>query len=278
MTQERGYVCRTFRYEDEEDVKRLVKNAFGDFLGGEFWDWKYKLNPGFDPSLVAVAEKDGAIIGCNHWLLKNLKLTPRLVTKAVLGADVAVDPDFRGKGVGKSLLLYQRSSGIIEKEKPSIIYMFANPSLAEHFHIPVGGFIPTPDRTVFYFKILNWKRLEEKVELLNAQIAAGKFGDRLSKLGLRVLFEFSGAPSICFSIGERGIIVEKDEQNWRKNVDVTIAGDLTTFQEVAGKRNRRLKVFKALLLRRIKIGGRPRKLIRFYRNSWMFEEIYRILT
>jgi hypothetical protein len=74
MSEKNDYSCRVFRCEDEEEVRQLTKNVFNIFLDGEFWIWKYKLNPSFNPSLVMVAERDGVIIGCNHWLLRNFKL------------------------------------------------------------------------------------------------------------------------------------------------------------------------------------------------------------
>src|SRR3989304_2637269 len=134
-------------------VKKLVKNAFNDFLEGAYWDWKYKLNPLFDQSLVMVAEEQGSIIGCNHWLLKDFKLSPSLETKAALCGDLVVHPDHRNKGVGKALLYSLRVSGVEHREKPSISFMFANPSLAKSFHEPAGGYIPGINETVYYHKI-----------------------------------------------------------------------------------------------------------------------------
>ena len=227
MKEKSEYICRPFRYQDEEAVSHLVENTFGGFLEGRFWNWKYKLNPGFNPSLAMVAEEKGVIIGCNHWLLKNFKLSPSLETRAILGADVAVNPEHRGKGVGKSLLRSLRSSEIMKKEQPSIAYSFVKPSLAKHFHTPAAGYIPAPDRTVLHFKILNWKKFVESANILNEQIAAGTFEGLLSKFELNVLLKISGAPPLHFHMSENGVKVDEDE-----NADVSIAGDLATFQRI----------------------------------------------
>jgi N-acetylglutamate synthase-like GNAT family acetyltransferase len=272
VNKEHDYSCRTFRYEDEEGVKQLVKNAFGGFLEGDFWDWKYKLNPNFNPSLVMVAEKNGVIIGCTHWLLKTFRLSPSLETKAMLGADIAVHPEYRGKGVGKSLLRSLRSSEVMRNEQPSIAYAFANPSLTKHFHTPAVGYIPAPDRTVLYFKILNWKKLEDSIRVLNEQIAAGEFKERLSKFELKVLFKISNTPQLCFRMTEKGITVEEKERNC-KNADVTIVGDLAMLQKVRTAKKRRWSMFSSLLTRKLKIKVRPIKLFTLYRNMWLFEEI-----
>jgi predicted N-acetyltransferase YhbS len=271
MSETRDYVVRAFRHEDEEQVKLLVKNAFGDFLDGDFWVWKYKLNPEFNPSLIMVAEKKGEIIGCNHWLLKNFKLSPTLETKAILAADVAVLPEHRSKGVGTSLLRSLRSSEFVRSKKPSLTYMFANPSLAKHFHIPAGGYVPAPDKTVSYFKILNWKKFAECASLLNAQIASGKFKHRLSKFKLSVLFKISDTPPLNFSMSEKGIVVGEKEQN--SKVDVTVTGNLSTFQKVRMAKKRQRAVFKALLMMKLRVRGKPKQLITFYKNMWLIQEI-----
>ena len=269
MSEKREYCCRAFRDEDEEEVSQLVENVFGGFLEGRFWNWKYKLNPSFNPSLVMVAEENGVIIGCNHWLLKDFRLSYSLETKAILGADVAVDPKHRGKGVGKSLLRSLRSSEIMRKEQPSISYSFVNPSLAKHFHTPTAGYIPAPDRTILYFKILNWKKFTENANMLNEQIAAGKFNDRLSKFELRVLLKISGAPPLHFHMSENGVKVDEEEQN----ADVTIAGDLATFQKIRAEKKRKWNIFKALFTMRLRIKGKPKKLVTFYKNFWVLQEI-----
>ena len=270
MNEKREYQCRAFRYEDGEEVSQLVENVFGGFLEGRFWNWKYKLNPSFNPSLVMVAEENGAIIGCNHWLLKNLKLSSSFATKAILGADVAVDPKYRGKGVGTSLLRALRSSEVMSKEQPSIAYSFVNPTLAKRFHTPAAGYIPAPDRTVLYFKILNWKKFVENADRLNEQIAAGKFKDRLSKFEVKVLFKIAGAPPLHFCMSEKGVTVDNNEQ---QKTDLTINGDLNTFQKIRAEKNRSWNLFKALFTMKLRIRGKPQKLLAFYRNFWIVQEI-----
>jgi predicted N-acetyltransferase YhbS/putative sterol carrier protein len=269
MSEKHDYSCRVFRCEDEEKVRQLTKNVFNIFLDGEFWIWKYKLNPSFNPSLVMVAERDGVIIGCNHWLLRNFKLSPTLETKAVLGADIAVRPEYRGKGVGTSLLRSLRSSEVLRNEKPSIVYIFANPSLAKHFHTPAGGYVPAPDRTVVYFKILNWKKFAENANKLNEQIAEGKFKDRLSKFELKVLFEISDVPPLYFCMSEKGVTVGEKEQN----AEITITGDLATFQKIRTEKKRKWSMFKALFTMKLRVKGKPKKLVTFYKNFWMLQEI-----
>jgi predicted N-acetyltransferase YhbS len=270
MNEKHKYRCRVFRYEDEEEVSRLVENVFEGFLEGRFWNWKYKLNPSFNPSLVMVAEENGTIIGCNHWLLKDFKLSSSFETKAILGADIAVVPEYRGNGVGKSLLRALRSSEIIKEYHPSIIYSFVNPSLAKRFHTPAVGYIPAPDRTALYFKILNWKKFAENARLLNEQIAAGKFKDRLSKFELRVLFKISGVSPLRLCMSEKGVTIGDEKE---QNTDITITGDLAAFQKIRAEKKRKWNLVKALFTMQLRIRGKPRKLLTFYRNFWILQKI-----
>ena len=274
MTEKQGYSCRCLRREDEEKVKLLIKNCFDDFLEGDFWSWKYKLNPDFKSKLVAVAESNGNIIGCNHWLLKNFKLSPSLKTKAILGADIAVDPKYRGKGIGKTLLASLRASDVVKTDKPSIIYIFADPSLAKHFHTPSGGYVPAPDKTVFYFKILNWHKLEANARILNEKISAGNFKDRLSESNLSILFKISDAPPLHLSMTEKGVTIEGKVGLKKRDADITISADLETLQQVGAKKKRLRNVFVALLTRKLRISGSPKKLLALYRNLWILQEIF----
>ncbi len=140
-------------------------------MGGKYWKWKYPLNPGFNPSLVVVAEKDGRIVGCNHWLQRKLKIGPTSEIDAGLAGDIAVNPDFRNMGVGKALLKFVRTAN--PSKRYPIMYMFANPELRKRFHSPVAGYVPAPDGTVAYTKILNWKKVRQNVSSFNQKISEG---------------------------------------------------------------------------------------------------------
>ena len=274
MSEKQGYSCRSLRCEDEEKVRLLIKNCFDDFLEGEFWNWKYKLNPDFNSNLVAVAESNGEIIGCNHWLLKNFKLSPFLRTKAILGADIVVDPKYRSKGVGRKLLASLRASEVVKTDRPSIIYIFADPSLAKHFHTPAGGYVPAPDKTVFYFKILNWNKLKANAQILNEKISAGNFKDKLSDFHLNITFKISDAPPLSISMTERGVIVDRKTDASKRDADITISADLATLQQVGAKQKRLRNVFKALLTRKLSVKGSLLNLLTLYRNIWILQEIF----
>lgn len=221
-----------------------------------------------------VAEKNGELVGCNHWLLKNFMLSPTLETRAVLGGDIAVDPKCRLKGVGKALLHSLRTSEAVKNRKPSIVFMFADPTLAKHFHNPKGGYFPAPDRTTLYLRILHWRKLKENVQRLNEQISAGKFGERLPKNVLKVTFKIPNAPQLGFTISGKEVEVSENELSCEKDTDVTITADLATLEKVGSINNRLWNLFAALLSRKLRIKCKPIKLFVFYKNLWILKEVF----
>jgi len=260
-------LCRAFNDKDEENVKQLVESVFTYFLSGEYWDWKYKFNPDFDSSLVAVAEKDGKIIGCNHWLLRELRISGSTEVKAVLGADIAVNPEYRGQGIGKSLLLFLRSSQAIRDKGVVLSYMFADPNLSKRLYRPVAGYVPGPAATVSYSKVLSWSKLKDRAEVVNEQINS----ERFEKFDLKIRFQLSGAPQLLLELSKKGVRVS--DGNF-KNANITIKSDLSILSMLKKKKWRKRNLIRALLTGKLKVKGSLLNILRFYRSLWLIEEVF----
>lgn len=272
MDESKDFLYRTLGDKDQEDVKRLVESTFEDFLNGKYWDWKYKLNPNFDQSLVAVAEKDGRIIGCNHWLPRTLKISGSIEAKAILGADIAVRPEYRGHGIGKKLLLFMRSSQVITKNLAVISYMFSDPNLSKSLYEPVAGYVSAPSTTVSYVKLLNWNELKKRVNALSQEIQANKEKlEKMAKLDLTVLLELPSAPRLLLRLNNN--MIEVDETHL-KNPKVILRSDLYTLTILKKRKGRIRNLLKALLTGKLKIRGSLMDLFRFYQNLWLIEEIF----
>jgi len=269
---EKGFLCRSFRQKDEDEVKELIKNTFRNFLNGDFWEWKYKHNPCFVPSLIAVAEKNGKIVGCNHWLPRRLKITRNVEVEAVLSADIAVSPKYRRRGIGKSLLLYLRRRAANRKVDAAFTYMFANPNLSKRLYGPVAGYMPIKTSTVSYFKLLSWKRLMKHIASLNERIRKEESKENLSKQNLKIFFNISNAPLLILSFHGNRIEIEED---FCEDADVTISGDLSTFISLKEKKDIG-NLIKALITRKIKVKGGLFSLIRLYRHIQLLREIFSV--
>lgn len=265
-------LCRGFRKADVKAVEDLVKNIFGGFLEGKYWRWKYLENPHFDSRLVAVAEINGEIVGCNHWLMRDLKYSSSIVGKAVLAADVAVKPPYRGRGIGSQLLHFLRSSEIVKNRDAALIYMFADPELAKKFHTPAAGYIQVPDGTAQYTKVLSWIKVKQNVGLLNEEIKSRRFKGKLPKGDLKVLFKMSTAPPLCIHVKDGGLAVEDDGN--LDDADIVVSGDFSVFNEVKMSKRRKWGFLKALLAGRLKIRVKVTKLFRLFGVLWVFEEVF----
>lgn len=266
------YSYRVFRGEDEGSVKALVKGSFSGFLEGEYWDWKYGENPGFDPSLIAVAEKDGKVVGCNHWLVRDLKFSEALAIRTVLGADLTVSPEHRRRGIGRSLLLFLRSSKAFKEKGAVISYMFPNPEMISPLYRPSAFYISAPSRTTRYVKILNWGRLKKRLESVNRRVKADEeLLERVTSLNMRILFQISEAPPLVLKMGDEGVEVEETN---REHSDVAFSLDLATLEALKGAENKTYKLLRAWLTGKLKIRGSLSKLIKLYRNFWIFQEIF----
>ena len=267
------FFCREFRQDDKEDVKKLIESIFSVFLEGKFWNWKYGKNPYFDSRLVAVAEVNGEIVGCNHWLLRELKYSDSVVDKAVLAADVAVRPDYRGRGIGSQLLQFLRSSDIVKRREAALIYMFADPELAKKFHTPTARYILTRDGTAQYTKVLNWRKVKRNVKRLNEEIRSGKFGKNLPKSDLKVLFKMSAAPPLCIHIKKDGLVVD-DSRDLSDDADIMVSGDFSVFNRIKMSKRRKWSFLKALLTGKLKIKVKLTKLFSFFDTLWILEKVF----
>jgi len=264
-----SFVCRALTKEDEEAVRRLVESIFPIFSLGKFWDWKYLRNPSFDRSLVAVAVKGGEIVGCNHWIPRRVKLSDSIVVDSMLGASIAVTPEYRKRGVGRALIHFLRSQH--DERKPPLMYMFADPELRKHFHAPVGGYIPAPGGTVLYMKILNWNKVKMNVAAFNERVKREEFKDRLARVDLTVAFKVHDAPPLCLHLDGRGLEADVSVES----ADVTISSNVATLSKIRDEQiGVRMRVLIRLLLTgKLKLRGSLRKMLTLYRSMWVFREI-----
>lgn len=273
---ENEYVLRTFTKGDREAVEALVKRVFADNVrslsGGQFWEWKYLHNPNFDPSLVAVAERKGRIVGCNHWLLRDIKLSGSSVCKAILCGDIAVDPNHRKRGLGKSLLLFLRSSGLSKAKGSVLNYMFANPELGKRLYGPVVGYIHVPTSTLRYCKRWSWKNVVERVKEINMNLGQKDGFNRRATDNFAVVFHVLGASPLTITVN-KGRIEALEESI--EDTPLKVTTDLATLTALSRRERRIRRFLKALLQRKLKIKGSLFSIIKLYHNFHTLEEIFK---
>jgi len=273
--QDLEYSYRVLRRKDESAVKSLTKSSFSGFLDGDYWDWKYNRNPNFDPSLVIVAEKDGKIVGCNHWLIRDLKFSNKLVIRSALGADITVKSEHRKRGIGKSLLLFLRSSKAFKEKKAVISYMFPNPEMINPLYRPSAFYIPAPRKTTRYMKILNWNKLKKRLATINRHITSNEqLQERVSNVDLNLLLKIGEAPPLFVRIHDKQIEIAEYARATLDKVNVFIRTDLTTLESLKRAKHKTCRLLEVWFKGKLKIQGKLSSLIKLSRNSWLFHEVF----
>jgi predicted N-acetyltransferase YhbS len=205
-------------------LQELLGNAFPAFRDNNLWLWKYRLNPSFDNSLVVVAEKDGELVGSNYWIVRDLKLSRDTQIKVALGADVAVDPKYRGQGIGKDLMRFLRLSGIFKERGVIASYMFGRPELSKRFYTPGAGYIIAPNHTTTYRKLFNCQELRKKFQEIDESIKSnGSLRKQLQNFRLCISFRIAGVPEFSLTVGPETVTLEEGNA---VNSAVLIEGNL----------------------------------------------------
>lgn len=263
MDKKSEYSYRTFVDDDTTAVMNLVHKAFPSFLGGNYWVWKYLSNPNFDPALVVIAEKDGEVVGCNHWLLRNFKLTNELTVKASLGGDIVVAPQHRGQGVGKGLLKFLRSSKTFNEKGIILTYMFADPKLNKRLYKPAVGYVFAPDSTTVYSKYLNTRRMKERFLKINEVLRSKPdLQNELEGLTLRMMFRLRGSPIFSIVLSSNQVDFVEGEL---ENADVIIEGDFPLFSNVVEGLIGLDLLVKSLLMRKLRVKKGKLKIFKLFK-------------
>lgn len=128
---------RPYREGDEKQITSLLKLVFNGWphfeincSPEEFWRWKYLDNP-LNSQYVMLGVDDEKIIGCHHIQPMNVKIGSEIVKGSTSG-DLAVHPDYRGKGLMSTISVPNEKRA----EKNGIKYSYfitSNPILVKTF-------------------------------------------------------------------------------------------------------------------------------------------------
>lgn len=254
------YGLRTYKDEDDAAIVELFKLGIGrpniERASIEGWNWRRRLDPNFDPSLILVAEKDGKLIGCVTTAIRDLKIGSSLVVKAASG-DIVVHPDYRRRGIGTvlvcKLLELQRKKGVI------IGFGSAAPETYRRIWKSTIGSVAVPNDTTIYTKFLSCRPLKLWLPSINKIFEQDS---RLASTNLTIVFRLNGAPPFTLEIHEGKVDIKERQIS---NPDVSIEGDFSLILSIIkGGRRRIPTLFKALLMRKIKTKGLLLNIFKLY--------------
>ena len=246
-------VYRTYQEGDEPCLEALLRIPFHSFRHPNYWNWKYKLNPNFDPALILIAEKEKKLIGCNHWSKRYVKISENACLIAVLAADVAVDPAYRGLGVGKELVRHFRALGVFKEKGILFSYMFTKPTLYKGLYQPAAGYFKLPTSTITYKKLFNCNQLTEKFEEINQNLQSNKQAkNQLEHLNAEISFKLRGSPEFTIKLCSSGLCLH---EGMSQNANIVIEGNLPLSASILDNEMTVWDFVAAWLTRKIKIKG-----------------------
>jgi hypothetical protein len=154
---------RFYREDDIIGITGLLASIFPNWPGytlktsiQDHWKWKHQDNP--YGSIVAVADINGEIIGCDHEQIRKIKIGNKNMLCG-LGADTAVSPEYRGRGIFSSMLKIKEKK--LEELKIELLYSITyNPILIQSFK--KNNRPAFPANITPMYKILNIDRYAEK--------------------------------------------------------------------------------------------------------------------
>ncbi|HKZ94611.1 MAG TPA: GNAT family N-acetyltransferase [Candidatus Bathyarchaeia archaeon] len=259
---------RNFMDADEKPMIDLMKETFG--FSAEFWKWKHRLYPNFNPASITIAEIDGRIVGTSSWIPRELKISSNITARSALGGDTAVDPSFRGRGVGSAVMefFYQEAlrNGIV------VVSGFATPEVARKFYAPLGSILMN-DSTTTYVKLMNCGQLTEKI--LSAKDRNAAVETDFHEPEMVIHFNLSGAPPFLISLKNSKIHLEEITETTLANPKITVRGDLSIIIPVLQGEKGMWDVVKLILRRKIKTKGVIRHAITLLRMRKQFRTLLR---
>ena len=235
---------RNYKDGDEHQIVELLNQVYNNWGTVEEWCRKYKLNPNFDPRLIFVCEDKDKIVGCVHYLRRDLKFNNNSL-HAYIGGDGATLPAYSGRGVfSKGMSLLYRE---VKRRRGSIIYGFNSESIYADFYRRKCGEVAVYRPRVL-IKILDFEGLISSIlpaanRLIGRRIPVKK----TNPVTLRLLLDDKITIDLCIS-GEIKLCKILSEP------DITVKTRLRILSDALSDERRLLAAF---VLRRIslKISG-----------------------
>jgi len=246
-------------------VSSMVDDSFR-YYGGPYWHWKYARSDG-PPAVVIVADIEGEIVGCGHYLELPYSLGEKGTTQGLAMGDLLVRPDSRGQGISSQVSRQGRSIAIGARPNAAIVVMFTR-ELGSHLRNLIGYTDVNAD-VDRWSKRLTWRR-----QLHKLAEESGNFVERHQKLsGVDHIFrlELEGSPPLEFHVDGSGFQPDTDAKAPQfvvKTRESIVFG---------GGRRFAIGIVRGLLIGRFRVSGSWRAMLQAASVSGAYVDLLRIL-
>lgn len=247
----------------DEDLTRktteLVDSVFGKFFKAPQWEWKYH-DPHSERHMLSYIALDGdEVIAAIHYQRTALQLDGDEMP-VLVGGDLIVRPDHRGKGLTTPLTEFARTS-MPDDWRGGATFMFTRPRLGAHYR-GFLGYSRVPAGVEQLTRIRTWATHIEGAadhdRFRAAQTAAA--GARNSVIEWRM----EGAPTL-WSVIEDGELTLREAHDGP--VHAVVSGRMIAVQRLAKKRGRLRALADSLRRQELSVSASPVSLARLGRTT-----------
>jgi len=255
----------------DEDLTRktteLVDSVFGKFFKAPQWEWKYH-DPHSEQHMLSYIALDGdEVVAAIHYQRTALQIDGRAMS-VLVGGDLIVRPDHRGKGLTTPLTEFARTS-MPDDWRGGATFMFTRPRLGAHYR-GFLGYSRVPAAAEQLTRIRSWsKRIEEAAasdRFRDAQAGAAGAGTSV------IEWRMEGAPTL-WSMIEGGEAVLRESHDGP--VDATVSGRMISVQRLAKKQGRYRALAGSLRRRELQVSGSPVSIVRLARSAGIHIDVVR---
>lgn len=247
-------------------VAALVDGAFR-YYGGSFWKWKYGDATGPARAIV-VADADGELIGCNHYLALTYHLGNDHSAAVAVAGDLVVVPDRRRRRVATRLSIESRRIATEAWPKAAFVVMFTWRELGRHYEKLLGYTRVTPGFRA-WSKRLSWTGELGRLATMNEDLVANH--PRLAQVDHIVHLDLAGAPPLALRVDRRGFRPADTDRVPSFRVQVRHA------DRFAGRRRRWLAATAAVARGEVRVSGSPGALLQALSVVGAYRQVARVL-
>jgi len=228
--EKKNYKIRTYTDDDWEKTLKMILSHTPDLnFTMEYWDWRNRLSPHFDPSLVFVAEENGNVIACGHAQVWDLKISRLLTIKGALDTELLVHREYRRRGIATEIRstikknLRERGAIILIAPTEAEIYNRAR-SKRVTFAVPMHLYCKTA-----YTKNLDCTTLKKKLSIINKILNEhSEIRNELMKLNFTIFLRLKGYPPFVLEASQGEVSIREGEPINRPNMVVTASKELSS--------------------------------------------------